>query len=296
MSDVLLEDPEYLTVKELAQMLRLKERKIYDLAAAGEVPCSRVTGKLLFPRDQVKSWIEAAAAGPIQTDTQRPSVFLGSHDPLLEWALRQSQCGLATFFDGSDDGLTRLQAGEGVAAGLHLYDDQTDQWNISVIAERFAGQNVVLVEFATRWRGLVVHPDYHDTITSLADLPGRRVALRQPGSGTARVFAHLITQAGLPQMSADSTEIARSELDAVLSVAQGSADVTFGLEPLARQFGLTFVPVIEERFDLLVDREAWFDPALQKLVAFCTSKAFTNRAKAETGYNVTGFGAVRWNG
>jgi excisionase family DNA binding protein len=86
---------EYLTTKELAGLLRIKERKVYDLAASGQVPCSRATGKLLFPRRAVEAWIASKSSGPV-VETSRPDVFLGSHDPLLEWSLRESRCGLAT--------------------------------------------------------------------------------------------------------------------------------------------------------------------------------------------------------
>jgi excisionase family DNA binding protein len=58
------EAPEYLTTRELADLLRIKERKVYDMAAAGEVPCSRAMGKLLFPRAEVEAWLAASASGP----------------------------------------------------------------------------------------------------------------------------------------------------------------------------------------------------------------------------------------
>ena len=288
--------PDYLTVKELAALLRLKERKVYDLAAAGDVPCSRVTGKLLFPREDVQAWIDEGQSGGTAHKANRPSVFLGSHDPLLEWALRQSRCELATFFDGSMDGLVRLQAGEGIAAGLHLCDKELETWNTPVVAEMFAGQNMVLIGFSTRRRGFVIAPDRVGDIQTPSDLDGQRVAMRQAGSGTAKIFTNVVTKAGIEATRMDVTQIARSELDAVQAVAQGAADVTFGLEPLARQFGLGFVPMIEERFDLLVDRKAWFDTPMQTLLAFCRSKAFAARARIETGYDVTGLGEVRWNG
>ncbi|MEE9589560.1 MAG: helix-turn-helix domain-containing protein, partial [Hyphomicrobiaceae bacterium] len=121
---------EYLTTKELAELLRIKERKVYDLAATGEIPCSRAMGKLLFPRAAVEAWLASASsgldrAGEVQS---RPNVFLGSHDPLLDWALRESGCGLATYFDGSLDGLERFAAGEGIASGLHIYEPAAKQW------------------------------------------------------------------------------------------------------------------------------------------------------------------------
>src|SRR6056297_2175322 len=117
---------EFLTVRELAELLRIKERKVYDLAASGDVPVSRATGTLLFPRRELEAWIASASTGGTPAPAApRPAICLGSHDPLLEWALRQARCGLASFFDGSLDGLDRFRAGEGMAAGLHLHDVQS---------------------------------------------------------------------------------------------------------------------------------------------------------------------------
>lgn len=63
MAELDLPDHEYLTVRELAELLRLKERKVYDLAASGAVPCSRATGKLLFPANEIRTWIARAQSG-----------------------------------------------------------------------------------------------------------------------------------------------------------------------------------------------------------------------------------------
>ena len=80
--------PDYLTTKEVAALLRIKERKVYDLASTGALECSRAMGKLLFPADAVHAWLSAnlSGAGPAPV-AARPGVFLGSHDPLLDWAL-----------------------------------------------------------------------------------------------------------------------------------------------------------------------------------------------------------------
>jgi len=121
---------EYLTTRELAELLRIKERKVYDLAAAGDVPCSRATGKLLFPRAAVDAWVTSKSVGfgSMPAAAARPNVFLGSHDPLLDWALRESGAGLATYFDGSLDGLERFAQGQGVATGLHVFDPPGASW------------------------------------------------------------------------------------------------------------------------------------------------------------------------
>jgi len=288
---------DYLTTKELADLLRIKERKVYDLAASGEVPCSKAMGKLLFPREAVEAWLAERSSGLARLPpAARPTVFLGSHDPLLEWALRESRSGIATYFDGSMDGLTRFSNREGIASGLHLYDPQTDSWNERQVADQCRGMAVVLVGWTKRQRGLIVSEMLERKIGSVAELRGCRVAPRQSGSGAQALFDHLLDLAKIDTDDLELTAPARTEADAALAVLEGKADAAFGLASLAAQYRLPFVPLVEERFDLLVDRRAWFEPPMQRFLDFCRSETFTERADELAGYDVSEFGRVRFNG
>jgi excisionase family DNA binding protein len=289
--------PEYLTTKELADLLRIKERKVYDLASTGAVPCSRAMGKLLFPRKAIEDWLARSGSGldrPVSAPL--PAIFLGSHDPLLDWALRESRCGLATFFDGSVDGLRRFAQDEGLATGLHLYDAANDGWNREAAIAYCGLRPVVLIEWAVRQRGLIVGKEIAGTIRSLADVKGRRIATRQAEAGAQQTFLALLARAGLTADDIDQTPLVRTEADAALSVLEGKADAAFGLQALAGQYRLPFVPVIGERYDLLVDRRSWFDEPMQVLLAFCNGAAFRARAAELAGYSVAGFGKVHFNG
>lgn len=298
MEDIAFPDHEYLTVKELAALLRLKERKIYDLAASGAVPCSKATGKLLFPAAEIRAWIEqATSGGPVGrsvASAERPPIVLGSHDPLLDWAIRQSRCGLASYYDGSLDGLSRFVRGEGIAAGMHIHDAATDGWNVPAVAQAAGGQNAVLIRFAARRRGLVFRAG-GDTPCGLSDLVGRRVVPRQSGSGTDALFRELAARHDLDVAQLHFTDVARTEDEAVEAVRRGAADAAFGLESVARGYGLEFLPIIEEEFALLVDRKAWFDPPFRDLMAFCAGSAFAERARACGGYDTGQLGRVVWN-
>ncbi len=288
--------PEFLTTKELAALLRIKERKVYDLAASGEVPCSKAMGKLLFPRDAVEAWLAESSSGPataVRKDL--PSLFLGSHDPLLEWALRESGCSIATFFDSSANGLKRFAEAGGIATGLHLYHPADNGWNVADVRTACAGQPAVLIEWAKRQRGLIVSEEQQDTIRAPADLIGQRFQPRQPEAGAQRLFEAIAAREGVSMDQLTLSAPALSEADAALSVLEGRADAAFGLETCARQYRLPFVPVITERFDILIDRRAYFEPPLQKLIAFCRSAAFARRAGELAGYDVTGFGTVHYN-
>lgn len=291
--------PQYLTVRELAEFLRVKERKVYALAASGEIPCSRATGKLLFPREGVEAWVarHSTGRGTPAAVAERPAVFVGSHDPLLDWALRESRSGIATFFDGSLDGLRRLTDGQAIAAGLHLYEPEHDDWNRHKVADALGSAPVVLLEWAWRERGLIVAADNPLRLQRLADIAGLRFVPRQPEAGSQIVFEALLAKDGEAAGQVEMVQPpARSEADVAVAVSEGKADAGFGLAAVARQFRLGFVPVLRERYDLVVFRRAYFEDSFQRFLAFCRTTAFTDKARALGGYDLTGFGRVHYLG
>ncbi|MCW2272910.1 helix-turn-helix domain-containing protein [Rhodoblastus acidophilus] len=288
---------EFYTTRELAALLRVKERKVYDLAASGEIPVRRVTGKLLFPRDAIGQWLDAntPAVTPSPSQTERPLIAAGGHDPLLEWALRESGSGIAGFLDGAVDGLKRAEADQCILAGLHIPEE--GGWNVATVEARFAQKPWVLIEWARRRRGLILRPGLVRRPENLKGVRGLRFQARQAESGSELVLDRLLaaesmTRADLHTVAA----VERSEMDLAMSLAQGNADVGLGIEAAARQFQLDFVPLIEERFDLLVWRKAYFDPPFQKLIALTRSDRFFARANALGGYDVSALGAVHMNG
>jgi putative molybdopterin biosynthesis protein len=291
---------EFLTTRELAALLRVKERKVYDLAADGALPVRRVTGKLLFPRAEIEDWLATKSAGAAAraegAAARRPLVVAGGHDPLLEWALRESRSGVAVFLDGALDGLERAAAGDCIAAGLHIPESGENGWNVAAVTQRLAGEPVVLLEWAKRTRGLMVRKDLGRPVERLADARGLRFQSRQPEAGSELVLSLLLEREGMKREDLQLVPaVERSETDLAAAVAAGRADVGLGLEASARQFGLEFAPAIVERFDLVVWRKAYFDPPFQKLVRFCASAPFAERAATLGGYDVSQFGAVHFN-
>jgi excisionase family DNA binding protein len=290
---------EFLTTREVAALLRVKERKVYELVAAKAIPASRVTGKLLFPRDLVEAWVRQHVeyAGEAEALRERPPVIAGSHDPLLEWAIRESGCGLATYFDGSLDGLERVASGRALGAGMHVPELGEDAFNREHVARRMPGQPVVLIELFRRRQGLVVPAGNPRGIRGVADLVGLRFAPRQEHSGSHLLFGRLLEAAGLARGSVKALDPpGRSEADVALAVAAGDADAGLAIETVARTHRLDFVPLFQERYDLLLWRREYFEPALQTLLGFCAGDALRERAAALGGYALAGLGDVRYNG
>jgi putative molybdopterin biosynthesis protein len=293
---------EYFTTRELAALLRIKERKVYDLVSGKAVPVRRVTGKLLFPKKEIEAWI---ASGGNQDGAwikekaapDQPLIMAGGHDPLLEWALRESRSGIAALLDGALDGLERMKGRNCLAAGLHIPGHNDGEWNVDAARDMFAQEPVVLIEWAKRTRGLMYGASIKRPIAKLADLGALRFQPRQPEAGSELILSALLAKEGLDRSSLKiSNAIERSETDLAMAVAAGRADVGLGIEAVARQFQLEFTPLVVERFDLLVWRKAYFDPPFQKFLLFCSSDAFKDRARAFGGYDCAGLGNVMFNG
>ncbi len=289
---------DYLTAREVAELLRIKERKLYDMVAEGRLPVTRATGKLLFPRAMLAAWLEShtEAGSELKRPLTRPPVVAGSHDPLLEWALREAGTGLATFFNGSSDGLQRLARGEAMAAGLHMAGEAGASGNAEAVAATLPLELVVLIEWARRSQGLIVPAGNPRRIVRLSDLAGLTLIGRQPGAGSHGLLRRLIDSA--PGLSGDvrfTPKPALNESDVAQAVASGAADAGLAIEAVARQYRLDFVPLASERFDLVLFRRDYFEPPMQKLWAFARTARFREHAGELGGYDVSANGDVHLN-
>jgi len=289
---------EFMNTAEVADYLRIKERTVYELVRTRRIPCSRVTGRWLFPKRMIDLWVTRNAELPDAGLQTAPPVVAGSHDPLLEWAVRESGCELALLSAGSEDGLRRLAAGQALVAGLHLIDPDSGTYNLPTVAAMGRLTDIVLIEWAWRDQGLVVPPGNPLGITALEDLKAKRarVARRQDGAGTQILLRHLLDQAGVAY---DELQVIdppmRTETDLAAAVLDGKADCGLAIRAVARRFRLDFVPLHRERFDLAMRRRDYFEPALQTLFRFIRSPAFAERAQELGGYDVRETGRVVYN-
>jgi len=283
-----------MTVREVAAYLSIKERKVYDLIKQGRIPCSRVTGKWLFPRRLIELWVaEHTAFASVQARdfSAAPPVLAGSHDPLLEWALRASDCGLAMLAEGSLEGLTRLAAGEAQVCGVHILQPEDGGYNVQAVTAALPGRDIVVLEWAWRRQGLVLAPHNPLNIQGLGDVVrgGHRFMGRQAQAGTSLLLEQLLAADGLvPGALNRIDEVARTQTDVGLAVLDGRADVGLAVEAVARQLRLAFVPLHRERYDLVLSRRAYFEPPLQALAAFTRGEAFARQAAALGGYELAG--------
>ncbi len=290
--------PEMMTTREVADYLRIKERKVYDLIKREEIPCARVSGKWLFPRALIDRWIlQNARAGDFPVKPV-PPVIAGSHDPLLEWAVRESGSSLAFLSDGSLDGMRRVADGQAALCGAHLRDPDTGIYNLPWVERLLVSADVVVLRWATRMQGMVLASGNPLGISDVEDLGGRvRVVRRQDGAGSRLALDQLCRDVGLdPDGLAYVETTARTEADVAGMIVDGKADVGIAIAAVAAMFRLDFVPLYEEQFDLIVRRREFFEGPVQALLEFTRSSAFEARANELDGYDVSALGSVVWNG
>lgn len=275
-------------------MLRIGERKAYDLASSGEIPCVRAMGKLLFPKDEIIAWLNASRSGPQVAEPPLPPIIAGSHDPLLDWALRESGSGLATYYDGSFDGLTRLSNRSAQATALHIHE--ADGFNAQSLRIAMGEAPVILYEIAQRQRGLLLAPGTSG-IAGFADLKDRRVILRQDSAASQRLLDTQLEAHGLTRDDLNALPVcARTEEELAVALRDGKAEVGFGLGALAGFYGLSFQPTHAERLDLTIWRRAFFEPPMLTLIEFLHGPRFTQRATELGGYDLSGLGQIHHNG
>ncbi|HSF32184.1 MAG TPA: helix-turn-helix transcriptional regulator [Candidatus Tectomicrobia bacterium] len=289
-----------MTTKEVADYLRIKERTVYELVRERRIPCIRVTGKWLFPKALIELWVVQNSEGveQVKSAVDRPPVVAGSHDPLLEWAVRESECDLAIMFNGSLDGLHRFAQGNARCCGLHVFDPDSGDYNRAVVARTLVGLEVVLIEWAWREQGLIVAAGNPHRIRDLSGLRQARLRLveRQEGAGSRLLFFHLLQAQGI-----DATDLrftmppARSETEVGLAIQDGKADAGFGIAAVARQCRLDFVPLQRERYDIAIGRRDYFEPAFQRLLSFARTARFVDKAAELEGYDISGLGRVTYN-
>ena len=290
--------PDLLTTDEAAAYLRLSERKLYELVANGAVPCTKVTGKWLFPRAALDRWLVAGLVLPALAQAPAPPIVGGSHDPLLEWALRESDSGLASLPEGSEAGLRRLARGEITAAAIHVHrlDGDDEAANLDAVADAPGLHDVVVIACARREQGLVLAPGNPLQLRDIAGVAARRarLALRPQGAGAQLLLLALVARAGLAfDALALVKPVCPTGADIAQAVRSGRADCGIATRAVAQAAGLDFVPLTWERFDLALHQRDYFRPGLQTLFKFVRTAAFRDRAAELAGYDVSEAGDVR---
>jgi len=232
------------------------------------------------------------------SEVRRSILHIGSHDltlDLLSQHLGAYGVRLVSANAGSIGGLMALRRGEAHLAGCHLLDPATGEYNLRYVREYLPGQPVVLVSLVGRAQGLMVARGNPKHIASLADLARDelRFVNRQRGAGTRVLLDYHLERLGIEAARVHGYEReVVTHLAVAVDVASGVADCGLGIAAAAQALGLDFIPVADERYDLVIPAEEWEGARLAPLRAVLAEPRFREAVAALPGYDVRRMGEV----
>ena len=293
-----------LSTKEVAKFLGINEKMVYTLIADKGLPASKVTGKWIFPRHLVEQWVEANTVNYPQHHNGLPPydgllVIAGSNDVLLEktMALFNSRYPghLSVFGNiGSVGGINALRRNLCHMATSHLLQENGSEYNFDFLQQRFERMPVV-VNFCRRDQGILLQKGNPHGINHVKDLakPGIRIVNRSLATGTRLLFDRELKLAGIQgdRIPGYHYEVGR-HMDVGLEILSGRADAGPGIRPVASLLKLDFLPLRQERYDMLVTRERFFDQGIQYFLSLLHDDAFVAVAGKLAGYDVSRSGKM----
>jgi len=246
-------------------------------------------------REEQQAPAEADGHKHARTRTGKTIRIVGSHDlalSLLVDLLRQHnpETRIEVTYAGSLGGLIALQEERADLAGIHLLDEETGEYNYPYVKRILPGREVTVVNLAYRVQGLMLSPGNPKEIRGFADLARPEIVFvnRQRGSGTRVLLDLHLRQNGI---SASDIKGYDRELNTHLavasSIANGETDVGLGIEAAARSCGLGFLPLLRERYDLVMPNKMRRSRTFTPLLDLITSEDFKRVVDQVGGYDTS---------
>lgn len=281
-----------------ANLVHRSEAFLLEVLTAGYTP-DEVEAAL---RQALERWqIILSQPAPLQEQTLR---FAGSHDLVMTWLAAHfteivPQATLQLGFTGSLGGLIALAEGKADLAGCHLWDEESSTYNAPFVQRLLPGKKVALVTLAWRRLGLILAAGNPARVTDLQDLvrPDIRFINRQAGSGTRVWLDSALRRQGIDSERINGYDDERmTHSDVAAAVAEGKANVGFGLAAVARLYGLEFIFLVRERYDLVIPADSLELDGIAKLVDWLSGDQARKVISNFGGYATEETGLINWVG
>lgn len=313
------------TPEEVAQILKISKYTVYELIKRGELGAYRVGRKVRVEEPDIAKYKQRSKAVSSAADTFLPqdtytaaanehafeparpstksadSLIICGQDVMLDILTRHilKQYPNLKFFRnymGSIDGLLALYRGEANLATVHLWDSDTDDYNLPYIRRLMPGHQTVVINLAYRMEGLYVRTGNPKKILTWKDLarPDVRFINRERGSGARVLLDEKIRMESIPHHLINGYHDEEMSHMAIASkVARGEADVGLGIEKAALQVPeLDFIPLQKERYDLVMRQEDLNKPLFQALLTIIRSSEYRREIEGLGGYDVSRMGDI----
>ncbi len=298
-----------MNTKELAKYLGIHEKQVYALIKSKRIPSTRVTGKWVFPKKLIDEWIESNARkglGQAREKSKRIEGALlasGSNDPILDMLHTYMRKSYPEFYifsanTGSTEGLKALNMGHTDIAWSHLFDPESGEYNIPFLSTYLPDVKPVVVNLFGRDLGFISAPKNPFDIRGFEDLVQKKVRLinRQKGSGTRVFLDHHLKRLKIPPSGINGYEKeVFTHFEVGLSILAKEADVGIATIAVSKLLGLSFVPITQERFDMVLDKSTFFEKGTQAFIEVLNSEGFRNKVGKLGSYDFKSSGKILYS-
>ncbi|MEN6360417.1 MAG: substrate-binding domain-containing protein [Smithella sp.] len=297
---------ELMNTKEVAKYLDIHEKQVYLLIKAGKIPCTRVTGKWIFPVKLIDEWLQTSAQDSLQQARKRVNsidgalMAAGSNDPVLDMLLTAMKKDHPAFnifsaSTGSVNGLEALNSGLTDMAFSHLYDPETGDYNTPYLHQYCPDHQTVVVNLFYRQIGFLTAKSIANSFKGWESLTQKDVRFvnRQQGSGIRVLLDYELKKRGIAcaDISGYDNEV-YTHFEVGLSLIAGEAEAGIASAAVAKILDLNFQPLTSERFDMILDKSTFFQPAIQAFIETLQSGRFKNRVEKIGSYNFKDSGRI----
>lgn len=291
------------TIEEVSQLLKVSKLTLYDLVKKGELPVFRVGRQMridvndldLYINSQKNNQIKKFQAPMLEPPHKNPyNIVISGQDLVLDilgkHIEKDSPYKPLRSYTGSLNSLISMYNGECDIVSLHMFDGDTGEYNLPYIKKIFIGYPYILLNLLSRKAGFYVKKGNPLNLTSWADLNREDIKIinREKGSGARILLDEQLRINKIPSRRIKGYEHEESNhLSVASAVSAGIADVGVGIEKAAKIVGIDFVPLITERYDVVLLKTPESEQLLSTVKEILTSHTFQSEVQSLGDYDIS---------
>lgn len=298
------------TIEEVAQLLKVSKLTIYDLVKKGDLPVFRVGRQMRVDRVDLQTYIQKRKTGSapvvpqasVATPTKNHAkVIISGQDLVLDilakYIEKRRSTKVLRSHEGSFNGVMALYHGDCDIASLHMFDGDTGDYNTPYVKKIFVSHAFVLINVVSRKAGFYVQKGNPLEIRTFEDFQTKTFTLinREKGSGARTLLDEQLRIHDIaPSTIEGYSKEEMSHLDVASAVANGRADVGIGIEKIAKLIQVDFIPVVTERYDIVLLKTPENQPLIDAVKEILNAPDFQSEVAALGDYDVSQMGQVMY--
>ncbi|MBU8878362.1 excisionase family DNA-binding protein [Bacillus sp. FJAT-29790] len=300
------------TIEEIASLLKVSKLTVYDLIKKNELLSYRVGRQMRVDASDLENYKERSknkSSYPNENSSQMPSAIespktfvISGQDIALDLLAKQLEKESSTIrplrlYNGSLNSLISMYNDQCDLVSLHLFDGDTGTYNIPYVKKILTGFPFIVINFLSRWAGLYVQNGNPKNISNWTDLNREDVSIvnREKGSGARILLDEQLRIHGIRSIDVNGYHAEEtSHLTVAAAIAGEKADIGVGIEHAAKITGVGFIPLIKERYDLVLVKNEKNEPLIQKIKEILSSNVIKAELNTMGDYDLTETGKIMY--